>query len=267
MECDEAHQAPFRAAGCSTNLAACYGAIAHLDENIGRLLQALRESGQEERTLVVFISDNGATGPEVKAAGADGEIPGEDWPKRNAAGLRGHKATVWENGIRTPLLIRWPGRIAPGERRQYGLVEDVLPTVLDLAGLPADAVPHQPFTGVSLKRALDDASVTFDRPAAFRMAIAGPGSPRANATARRYQDLHLVLRESRFKYHALPGGGQALYDLEADPGERADVQAMFPEVTARLAGQCRARWDEIMAGGRAFAPPLTPGAGGKAREE
>jgi arylsulfatase A-like enzyme len=259
--CDEKHSAPFLAQGCSTNLAACYGSIAQMDECIGRLLDGLRETGQEERTIVVFVSDNGMSAPEVQdlakqdpQAWADGVVPGEDWERRNVARLRGHKATVWENGIRQPLLVRWPGTIAPGERAQFGCAEDVLPTVLDLAAVSDTLQNHLPFTGVSLRPALDDAGQTWSRPAALRMDIAGTGAPRGGPEGRKFGNLHLTLRGPRFKYHALPGGKAALFDLDTDPGETKDVQAQFPKVAAQMAQECRQRWTEILASGRAFAP-------------
>jgi len=266
--CDERYAAPFLAQGCSKELAACYGSIAHMDDCIGRLLDGLRETGQERRTIVAFVSDNGQTGPETKGAAPDGFVRGEDWEKRNVARLRGHKATVWENGIRVPFLVRWPGIIAPGDRKQFGCAEDILPTLLDLAGIKAEEkrfpdfvksgilLPPLPFTGVSLRRALDRAGETFERPAAFRIAIAGPGAPRniADPRQRKFEDHHLALRGPRFKYHALPGGKGALYDLDADPGETTDAQPKFPDVAAQMAQECRKRWDEIIACGRAFAP-------------
>jgi arylsulfatase A len=264
--CDETYSAPFTAQGCSSNLAACYGAIAQMDAAIGRLLEALRESGQAERTIVAFVSDNGATGPEAKQGTADGVVRGTDWDRRNVAGLRGHKATVWENGIRVPFLVRWPGRIASGARRQFGCAEDVLPTLLEMAGIRDVAagragqtgVPAPRITGTSLGPALRDAAAVVDHPPAFRMAIAGSGSPRngiADPQMRRFEDHHLALRGPRFKYHAIPGGGSALYDLDADPGESMDVQAKHADVAAAMARECRARWDAVMASGRAFAPP------------
>lgn len=252
--CDEKYSAPFIAQGCSANLAACYGSIAHLDECIGRLLDGLRETGQDQRTIVVFVSDNGPTSPEAKHSDADGNVPGEDWPKRNVARLRGHKAMVWENGDRVPLLVRWPGQIAPGERKQFGGAEDILPTLLDLSGIKPDILPHQPFSGVSLRPSLNDAAVTVDHPNVFRMAIAGPGSPRivADVKQRKFEDHHLTLRGPRFKYHALPGGKSALYDLDADPGETIDVQSKFPDVTSLMGQECRQRWDEVVHSERAF---------------
>lgn len=261
--CDETFSAPFVAQGCSSNLAACYGAIAQMDAAIGRLLDALRETGQADRTIVAFLSDNGATGPEVKQGSDGGIVRGADWECRNVAGLRGHKATVWENGIRVPFVVRWPGVVAPGDRTVFGRAEDVLPTLLELAGIRGvmkgeAGGPAPGITGVSLVPALRDPAVAPDRPAAFRMAIAGPGSPRdriADPAARAFNDHHLVLRGPRFKYHALPGGGGALYDLDADPGETADVAAKHAGVAAAMAAECRARWDAVIAGGRAFAPP------------
>jgi arylsulfatase A len=253
--CDEKYAAPFLAQGCSTDLAACYGSIAQMDECIGRLLDELRETGQERRTIVAFVSDNGMTSPDAKKESTDGFVRGEDWDKRNVARLRGHKATVWENGIRVPFLVRWPGTIAAGERKQFGCAEDVLPTLLELAKVPDTAQKHLPFTGVSLRPALSNATKTFERPAAFRIAIAGHGAPRniADPQQRKFEDHHLALRGPRFKYHALPGGNAALYDLETDPGETTDVQAKFPDVAAKMAQECRKRWDEVIASGRAFA--------------
>lgn len=258
-ECDEKYSAPFAAQGCSKDLAACYGCIAHLDECIGRLLDGLRETGQERRTIVVFLSDNGPTSPDAKkATDAEGRVTGNDWQKRNVAQLRGHKALVWENGIRVPLLVRWPGQIVPGEREQFGCAEDLLPTVLELANVRADGVPHLPFSGVSLRSAVQNPAARIDRPEAFRITIAGPGAPRGGANAgrpRRFEEHHLALRGPRFTFHAMPGGQTALYDLDADPGETRDVQAKFPDVAARMAKECRRRWDEIIASRRAFAGP------------
>jgi len=253
--CPESYSQPFRDQGCSESLAACYGSIAQLDTCLGRLFEALHKTGQDERTLVVFVSDNGPTGPEIKAP-FSADVPGPDWPKRNVAGLRGHKATVWENGDRVPMLVRWPGRIRPGDRAQFGCAEDVLPTMLDLTGTADTVVPHLPFSGISLRESLFDAGKVVNHPDVFRIAIAGPGSPRELPPdePRRYEDHHLTLRGPRYKYHALPRGAQALYDISIDPGEQTDLSAQQPEVTARMAAACRKWWDDMMAGGRAFAP-------------
>jgi len=256
-ECAEKYRAPFIEQGCSESLAKCYGSIAHMDECIGRLLEGLSETGQDRRTIVVFMSDNGPTSLEASKQGEEELAKDVDWVKRNAAHLRGHKTQVWENGTRVPLLVRWPQRITAGERAQFGGVEDVLPTLLDLAKIDPSITPHQPFTGVSLRESLADASAQSERPELLRMTISGSGSPAgqiADVTQRKFEDHHFTLRGPRFKYHALPGGKAALYDIAADPGETTAAQTKFPEVTARMAKECRERWQAIIASGRAFTP-------------
>ena len=251
--CDEKFSAPFLAQGLSPDLARCYGSIAQMDAAIGRLLAGVRAAGPADNTVVVFLSDNGMS----HKAEVDRELATTDWAKRNVHGLRGHKTTVWENGIRVPLLVRWPGQIAPGERKQFGAVEDILPTILDLAGLRPDAVKHLPFVGVSLRPALRDAAVVRERAPAFRIAISGAGSPKlqdeSNPRPRRFEDHHLVLRGERFKFHAFPGGKSALFDLAADPVEASDVAARFPEIVASMSVSLREQWAALLATGRAFA--------------
>jgi arylsulfatase A-like enzyme len=98
--------------------------VAALDDNIGRLLQSLRELRLEENTLVVFISDNG---------GATG-FGGVNTP------LRGHKSQLFEGGIRVPAVMQWKGRIAPGRRlRQPAGSVDLFPTFCALAGISPPA--------------------------------------------------------------------------------------------------------------------------------
>jgi arylsulfatase A len=250
--CDETYMVPFLEKGVSEDLARCYGSIAQLDVAIGRLLDGLKAAGQEENTIIVFVSDNGMS----NKATPDREYTAEDWAKRNLHQLRGSKALAWENGIRVPCLIRWPGRITPGKRPQLGAAEDLLPTMLDLAGVSPKGIGHLPFTGVSLRPVLNDAAAEMQHPDLFRMAISGLGSPRdlASGQLRKFEDHHLTLRGSRFKYHALPGGQCALYDLAADPGELTDVQGKFPEVIAGMAKEILKRWDALIAEGRCFIP-------------
>lgn len=251
FQCDDALSRPFRDQGLSPELAECYGSIAQMDACIGRLLAGLRETGEDRETIVVFTSDNGMSSKgEPKK-----EFSEQDWATRNVHRLRGHKAWVFENGIRVPLLVRWTGTIEPGDRKQFGCAEDILPTVLDLAGIDAEAVPHLRFTGVSLRPSLENAATIVERPDAFRLAIAGGGSPRGaagEAIERKYEDHHLVLRGPRFKYHSLPDGKSLLYDIEADPGETVDVSDQHAAVATAMAAECRKRWEAVVATGRTF---------------
>jgi len=110
--------------------------IRHMDEGIGRVLEALRAAGAEENTFVVFTSDNG------------GERFSDTWP------LVGKKMDLLEGGIRVPYIARWPGRIAAGKTTpQLAITMDWVATFLAAAGVAAH--PEFPLDGVDL---LTDAS-------------------------------------------------------------------------------------------------------------
>jgi len=251
--CDEKYSRAYLEKGCTPALANFYGCVTQMDDAVGRLLAGFPDSGRD--TIVVFFSDNGPSYKEMNA---------EEEANRNVAKLRGSKATAWENGIREPLLVRWPGKIHPGERPQFAAVEDLLPTLIDLAGLPPASLPgHLPFDGISLLPALENPVAPDPERSVLRIAISGDGSPRdhdrtgviADPLKLRLEDHHVTLRGNRFKFHFLPGGETALYDLSADPGEASDVSALHPEIAAEMAKACRARWEAVLASGRAFRMP------------
>jgi arylsulfatase A-like enzyme len=107
--------------------------IRHMDEGIGRVLSALRSSGAEENTFVVFTSDNG------------GERFSDTWP------LVGKKMDLLEGGIRVPCIARWPGRLAAGETTpRLAITMDWTATFLEAAGVAPH--PDYPLDGVSLLR-------------------------------------------------------------------------------------------------------------------
>jgi arylsulfatase A-like enzyme len=115
---------------------AAYAAMIHdLDDHVGRVLAALDRAGVADRTLVIFTSDNGAThearaDPRFHVGGAD--------PKffNSTAGLRGYKGSVYEGGIRVPMIARLPGRIAAGVVNDTpGYFADWFPTLCEAAGL------------------------------------------------------------------------------------------------------------------------------------
>lgn len=113
------------------DLAMYYDEIAHMDRKIGRFMDTLEERGISDNTLIIFFSDNGMPFPRAKG-------------------------TVYDEGVRTPLIFTWPERIEAGTTYD-GLTSliDLAPTILDLAGLPAG----EDMQGVSMKPALFDQSV------------------------------------------------------------------------------------------------------------
>lgn len=114
--------------------------VEHVDRSVGRVLETLRASGLDERTLVVFFSDNGGLRQRFDG---DGPIVTTNAP------LRDEKGTLYEGGIREPLIVRWPGVVKPGAvcRAPVSSV-DLYPTWLEAAGAQPD--PGHVLDGVSL---------------------------------------------------------------------------------------------------------------------
>ncbi|MEM7202954.1 MAG: arylsulfatase [Planctomycetota bacterium] len=194
---------------------AAYAAmISHLDASVGEILGLLDELGLAENTLVVFASDNGPT--HLKAQ-ADVDFFASAGP------LRGLKGSVYEGGIRVPMLVRWPGRVAPGSVSDLVCgFQDILPTFVALAG--GGAVPG--IDGLSLLPTLlgdgeqeQHEALVWDFP--------GYGGQLA-VRAGRWKAVRRGLRQA-------PAAPLELYDLDADVGETRDVAAEHPEVAARLA--------------------------------
>ena len=103
-----------------------------MDDSIGRLLRILQEEKLEEKTLVLFLSDNGAH---------DRQVSRQQWAAARAKGM------TYEGGIRVPAIARWPGRIPAGWVSEEDAVHfDVFSTILDAAGLPIPARTGAPST-------------------------------------------------------------------------------------------------------------------------
>ena len=190
--------------------------LAALDENVGRILDALRAQRLEENTLVIFLGDNGPAkgGPHI-----EGWKP--DWPKQIVVGsagpLRGAKTDLFEGGIREPFILRWPARVAAGAtyRRPISAM-DVLPTVCAAAGaaVPATTVVD----GVDLLPFLRGEREGEPHPTIF-------WKIKSSAALRR-GDWKLVMLAPEWK--------PQLYDLAADVGESRDLAAAKPELTREL---------------------------------
>src|SRR5262249_35219175 len=98
--------------------------IAEIDWSVGQILAAIKDSGLDEDTLVLFSCDNGPWLSYGEHAGS-------------AGGLREGKGTTWEGGVRVPCIARWPGKVPAGAvRREPAMTIDVLPTLAKLAGAP-----------------------------------------------------------------------------------------------------------------------------------
>ena len=127
--------------------------VKNLDENIGRVLDHLKNRGLDENTIVVFTSDNGGyIGVDRRSA-----FP---VPCTSNTPLRSGKGSLYEGGIRVPLLIRWPGASA-GERTQAVATCDLFFTLLAAAGIPAQA--DRPADGIDLTEVVRNSVASIDR--------------------------------------------------------------------------------------------------------
>jgi arylsulfatase A len=165
------------------------------DHGIGRILDALERLKLARNTLVIFTSDNGG-----------------EWLSRNAP-LFHRKSTLWEGGIRVPLLLRWPARLQAGTTSpQVGITMDLTASILAAAGIQPPS-HHRP-EGVDLIALLQKGTVV-ERTLYWRM----PPSPDTTATPPVTQR---AARRGHWKY--IDDRGQyLLFDLSTDPGERHDV--------------------------------------------
>jgi len=188
--------------------------VEELDGSVGRVLAALRAERLDERTLVVFTSDNGPWLTQGLAGGSAGL-------------LREGKGSTWEGGMRVPTLARWPGRIPAGRTvRALAATMDLYSTALALAGAqrPADRVVD----GVDLMPVLTGraeqarSSVVYYRDTQLYAIRKGPWKA------------HFVTRPAYGPEPARPHDPPLLFHLDQDPSERHDLAAQHPEVIADL---------------------------------
>jgi arylsulfatase A-like enzyme len=138
--------------------------VERMDKEIGRITGQLMEMNELENTLILFLSDNGASAEiMVRDDGHDpdavpGTAPtylclGPGWSNMSNTPFRRHKTWVHEGGTCTPLIATWPNGIrAHGElRHTHGHIIDIVPTILDLAGISSDKQKQVSFPGQSLK--------------------------------------------------------------------------------------------------------------------
>jgi arylsulfatase A-like enzyme len=226
------HQVPdhyfdkYTARGFDAGVATIYGMVENIDTNVGRLLDKLDELDLTERTVVFFLSDNGAEGAEGS---------------RYNAGMRGMKGSVHEGGMRVPMFVRWPGRFeADVVVESIGAHVDLLPTIAELCGVTNPRT--SPLDGVSLMPLLTG-DIEEDWPE--RMIFARSAGWRRMADYREpvIEDLKPYAGTVRTQRWRAVNQGQRweLYDMPADPSQKRDVAAEHPDTVARL-GSAYDRW-------------------------
>jgi arylsulfatase A-like enzyme len=182
--------------------------VAHMDDEAGRLLHTLDQTGLAHNTLVIFCSDNGW----VKLQPAHAPI-GDNGP------YRGGKYELYEGGIHSPCLVRWPGRVQPGSEVKTPVFNlDWFPTLAAAAGAPR---PPAPLDGIDITAALRGRPLpTRDLLWTFRDDLVK--TPRSYAC-----------RRGPWKYLEI-GGEAMLFHLDHDPGETHNLAARHPRLLEQL---------------------------------
>jgi arylsulfatase A-like enzyme len=179
--------------------------ITRLDGDVGEIMKLLKELGLDEETLVFFCSDNGA------ARRWEGVFD-------SSGPLRGHKTDLYEGGLRTPMIVRWPGKVPSGGTSDAPwYFADVLPTLAEVAGAGAsdciDGISVLPLLLGRTQRT-DDRFLYWEYPSGdFRQAV-------------RWREFKAV--------RLAPGKPLELYNLAEDIGEKRDISAEHPEIVAKI---------------------------------
>jgi arylsulfatase A-like enzyme len=197
---------------------AAYAAmISRLDSNVGRIMALLKELGLDQNTLVMFSSDNGTTH-------LDQEV---DYEFFDSVGpLRGLKGSLYEGGIRVPMIARWPGKIEPNSTSDHiSAFCDVLPTIAEIAG----AQSPEGIDGVSFAPTLLGRPEQQKQPEHLYWEFGGYGGQQAVRMGKWKAVRQNILRRGNPDPLNIE-----LYDLDADIGESRDVAADNPDVVARM---------------------------------
>lgn len=205
-------------AGQPPALAAFFGMITNIDDNVGRTRELLRELGIHDNTLVIFTTDNGtATGETVFNAG-----------------MKGKKNSEYDGGHRVPFIAHWP---AGGWNKKHVNdtlchAIDIVPTLLEITGASKPA--SLKFDGTSIRSLLDPAAKTDAWPDRFIIT----DSQRMRDPVK-WQKSAVMSQQWRLV------NGKELYEIKKDPGQERDVAAAHPEQVAKMTAFYEAWWAEL----------------------
>jgi arylsulfatase len=222
--------------------------VEQMDWAIGRIVAQIEAMGALDNTLILFLSDNGASAEiMVRGDGHDQSAPvgsartfvclGPGWSTACNTPMRLHKTWMHEGGVATPLIAHWPRGIAVrgAWTHTVGHVVDIVPTVCALAGVSASQSGDRPaFMGESLAPALADPT------------------QRGRSDAWFLHEGNRAYRSGDWKIAAVNfQAAWELFDLRRDRGETRDLAAQFPTIVEALGS----RWEQIRLHNEALARP------------
>lgn len=187
------------------HLRAALAMCENIDFNVGRILKKLDQLDLAEDTIIAFFHDNGPNGA------------------RWNGDMKGRKGSTDEGGVRSPLFIRWKGKIKAGTQiKTHGASIDLLPTFADLAGIPVEET--LPLDGISLKPLILGKEI--------------PATLQQRSIINSWKG-RVSIRTDQFR---LDTKGQ-LFDMHRDPGQRKNIAKKFPEIVTELTAEID-RWKQ-----------------------
>lgn len=212
-----------------------YATIYEVDQEIGKLLNALDKSGLTKNTIVILSSDNGPT----------------DWPRYyrddycppgSVGFFRGRKWSLYEGGIREPFLVRWPGHV-PADRVDSVTImggTDLLPTLCRLVNAP---LPGAMLDGENMANAWEGTPQQRQHPLmwvyGFNDHFLKPANPR-------YRSPFLAIRDGQWKLLVNGDGSDLeLYDLKEDIAESENIAKQHPAVAGKLSTEVINWWKSV----------------------
>jgi len=262
---------PLIKAGARPAIANLYGMVEEMDFHIGRLLSFLEENNLAENTIVIFLSDNGPWWDSSNF----GAMTQAEWRARNPSKMKGNKGQTWQNGIRSPLFIRWQSHWQATTINRYSDVKDIFPTLVELAGitLPSE---QQPLDGHSLMPLIRN-DKTYINPRATYLAAHDVISRKAlfnqwtpidhqARTAMHYQDQFIGLRTEQYKLLLNPSMDRAgyptpqshylLFDMQNDPLEIHNIINKKTAIADDLKQQLQYKFTEFRDSTTTFRAPV-----------
>ncbi len=215
-----------------------YGMVENIDDNVGDLLDHLEDLKLDEKTVVIFLTDNGPQ------------------QQRYNSGLRERKGSVYDGGIKVPMFVRWKNNLPAG--RRYNLIAahiDIAPTILDLCGVTA---PNNVlFDGISLHPLLTlqpGDKLSWSNRTLYFQWHRGDAPERYRAFAARSQNYKLVQALGRGD-GAFPANPRfELFDMVNDPYEQNDLSADYPDLVRDMKRDYDQWFDDVSAT-RGYEPP------------
>lgn len=212
--------------------------ISSLDENVGRIIEMVEETGISDRTVIIFYSDNGGL--------ATSRVN-----LKNNSPLRSGKGSLYEGGIRVPLIIKWPGITKPGSTCSIPVITmDFYPTLLEIAGIEGNEEHNKNIDGVSLVSVLRDETDSLDRESLlwhhphYHQRITGPVS---------------ALRQDKWKLlHYFEDDHLELYNLYEDLSEENNLINEYPKLAFDLYERLKFKRQEVNAKYPSYNPDYIP---------